>query len=322
MSDTFSPAPNRRQFIRSAAVAAAAIAGTAPAVVPGGHRAESRSSAAPLGEWKSEKLPIYLSVKGGMVGIPGSMVEKFEALKAIGYDGIELNSPGGENKAEALAASRQVGLPIHGVVDSIHWNIRLSDPNPEVRQRGLDGLLTAIKDTHFVGGTAVLLVPGAVRDPANENQQQVWDRSIEQIRKAIPLAAKLGIHILIENVWNGFCYKHDGPDNQSADQLAAYIDAINSPWVGVYFDIGNHQKYGKPAQWIRTLGRRIVKLDVKDWGKSMDWADIGHGDVDWPDVRKALREIGFAGWATAEVGGGDYDRLKLIHEQMVKVFDL
>jgi hexulose-6-phosphate isomerase len=322
MSATFSAKPNRRQFIRTAAVTAAALAGTAPAIVPGGPGGEPEAGAAPRGEWKSQKLPIFLSVKMGMVGITGSLVERFEALKTIGYDGVELNSPGGVNKSEALAASKQVGLPIHGVVDSIHWNIRLSDPDPEVRQRGLDGLIRAIKDTHYVGGTAVLLVPGAVRDPANENQQQVWDRSIEQIRKAIPLAAKTGVHILIENVWNGFCYTHDGPANQSADQLAAYLDAINSPWVGSYFDIGNHQKYGKPAQWIRTLGKRIVKLDVKDWGKSTDWADIGHGDIDWPDVREALKEIGYAGWATAEVGGGDYNRLKLIHEQMVKVFDL
>ena len=116
------------------------------------------------------------------------------------------------------------------------------------------------------------------------------------------------MHILIENVWNRFLYDHDGPADQTADKLAKYIDEINSPWVGSYFDIGNHQKYGKPADWIRTLGKRIVKLDVKDWGVKAQWAKIGGGDVDWPDVRKALAEIGFTGWATAEVGGGNRAR--------------
>jgi len=226
------------------------------------------------------------------------------------------------NKQEAIEASRQVGLPIHGVVDSIHWNVRLSDPDPKVRERGLQGLLKAIKDTRYIGGSAVLLVPGKVTNSQNENQDQVWERSIEQIRKAIPYAAKVGVRILIENVWNGFCYVHDGPDNQSADQLAAYIDEIASPWVGSYFDIGNHRKYAKPEEWIRTLGPRIVKVDVKDWSRQRGWVKIGEGDIDWSAIRDALREIGYAGWATAEVSGGGYDRLKEIHERMLKVFDL
>ncbi|MEM7262027.1 MAG: TIM barrel protein, partial [Planctomycetota bacterium] len=88
--------------------------------------------------------------------------------------------------------------------------------------------------------------------------------------------------------------------------------------VGAYFDIGNHQKYGKPAEWIRTLGRRIVKLDVKDWGRENGWAKIGEGDVDWTDVRRALREIQFTGWCTAEVGGGDRKRLTEVHANMTQ----
>jgi hexulose-6-phosphate isomerase len=243
-------------------------------------------------------------------------VEKFRLLRDMGYDGIELNSPGGEDKEEALRASREVGLPIHGVVDSIHWQDRLSDPDAEVRARGLRGLLTAIEETRYVGGATVLLVPGRNADPETENQQHVWDRSIEAIRTALPLAAKNGVRILIENVWNGFLYDHEGSADQSADRLAAYIDAINSPWVGVYFDIGNHRKYGRPEEWIRTLGSRIVKLDVKDWGRENGWAKIGDGDVDWKQVRAALADIGFSGWATAEVNGGDRERIQEIAERM------
>ncbi len=293
---------SRRQILHTMAVmpCAAALAHTAWAAEP----------TTPL------RGRIYKSIKIGMFNEKISLEEKFALLKEIGYDGIELNSPGGYDKAEALAASKKVGLPIHGVVDSIHWNKRLSDPDPAVREIGLQGLLTAIQEAHQVGGSAALLVPGKVTHPENENQQQVWDRSIEQIRKALPLASRLGIHILIENVWNGFCYTHEGPDNQSADKLAEYIDTFNSPWVGSYFDIGNHQKYGKPAEWIRTLGRRIVKLDVKDWGKANGFSKIGDGDIDWADVRKALGEIGYSGWATAEVRGGDRQRMAEVFQRM------
>lgn len=269
-------------------------------------------------EQSRPKPRILKSIKFGMFGGNLPIADKFRALKEIGYDGVELNSPGGVDKKQALAASRETGLPIHGVVDSIHWGTRLSSPDAATRRKGLEGLKTAIRDTRLVGGSAVLLVPGAVRDAKNENHQQVWDRSIEQISLAIPLAAKFGIHILIENVWNNFLYDPKGDNNQSADLLAKYLDEINSPWVGSYFDIGNHQRFGKPAEWIRTLGKRIVKLDVKDWGKSNGFCKIGDGDVDWPDVREALGEIGFTGWSTAEVGGGNRDRIKEIHDRMDK----
>ncbi len=266
---------------------------------------------------------IFKSIKFGMFREKLPYEEKLRLLKEMGYDGVELNSPGGEDKKKALEASRKLDFPLHGVVDSIHWGTRLSDPSAEVRAKAVAGLRTAIEECHFVGGTAVLLVPGAVRNPETENQEQVWERSIAGIREVLPLAARLGIHILIENVWNGFCYIHDGPSNQTADTLAAYIDAIDSPWVGVYFDIGNHQKYGSPPDWIRTLGRRIVKLDVKDWGKEGGFVhDLGAGDVDWLAVRRALRDIRFSGWATAEIAGGDRERIARVARQMDEVLDL
>jgi L-ribulose-5-phosphate 3-epimerase len=261
-------------------------------------------------------LPIKLSLKGGMANFGSTLEEKFRILKELGYDGIELDSPGGQNKVEALAASKSTGLPIHGVVDSIHWKTRLSDPDAAVREQGLQGLLTAIRESHAVGGSAVLLVPGVV--DAKTTHDEAWARSIAEIRKALPLASELGIHILIENVWNRMFYTEDGGSSQSAELLAKYLDEIDSPWVGSYFDIGNHQRFGKPAEWIRTLGKRIVKLDCKDWSVKGGFGKIGEGDVDWPEVRKALREIRYTGWATAEVEGGDKERCAEILGQMKK----
>lgn len=249
---------------------------------------------------------IKLSLKAAMAGFGDSLKEKFRILAELGYDGVELDSPGGQNKPEALAASKATGLPIHGVVNSIHWKTRLSDPAEDVRAKSLEGLLTAIRESHAVGGSSVLLVPGVV--DGKTNHQQAWERSIVEIRKALPLAAELGIHILIENVWNRMFYDEKGGNAQSAERLAAYLDEIDSPWVGSYFDIGNHQRFGEPAAWIRTLGRHIVKLDVKDWGVKGGFCKIGDGDVDWSAVRTALRDIGYTGWATAEVKGGDRER--------------
>jgi hexulose-6-phosphate isomerase len=102
--------------------------------------------------------------------------------------------------------------------------------------------------------------------------------------------------------------------------FAEYIDEINSPWVDIHFDIGNHVLYSQPAEWIRVLGTRIRKLDAKDRVKgSREMAPIGDGAVDWPGVRKALAEVGYRGWAAAEVPGGDRQHLAEVLARMDRV---
>src|SRR5690606_29802147 len=115
---------------------------------------------------------------------------------------------------------------------------------------------------------------------------------IVEIRKALPTAEHEQVKILIENVWNGFC--------ETPEQFRDYIDEINHPWCGAYFDIGNVRKFGKPEEWIVILDKRIGKLDVKDWGKRNGFCGLGEGDVGWPAVRAALKQIPFPGWATRE----------------------
>ena len=257
---------------------------------------------------------IKLSLKIGMVGFGRNPDEKFKGIQDLGYDGMELNSPGGINKPASLTASQKYNFPIHGVVNSTHWRTPLSHESEEMRERAYQDLITAIDDSALCGGHAVLIVPAVVKN--GTTHQQAWDRSIEVISKAIPHAAQKGQHILIENVWNNFLYDSNGDNKQSAELLKKYIDEINSPWVGCYFDIGNHQRFGKPAEWIRTLGKRIVKLDVKDWARHGGFCKIGEGDVDWPEVRKALKQINYAGWATAEVAGGNQERCAEILKNM------
>jgi hexulose-6-phosphate isomerase len=254
---------------------------------------------------------IYKSLKWDMVKEPGSTLDRFKLLKELGYDGVELDSPGGLDKAEAVEASRQTGLRVDGIVDSKHWTIRHSDPDPAVRAQALANLQTALREAKQVGAGSVLLVPGKVTDPNKENHDQVWERSIPEIRKAAPLAQELGIKILVENVGNGFC--------NSPELMAKYVDEINHPMVGIHFDIGNHIRVSPPAHWIRVLGKRIGKLDVKDRKAGKD-APIGEGDAGWADIRQALTEIGYRGWAAAEVNGGGRARLGEIIDRMNQVF--
>lgn len=257
---------------------------------------------------------VYKAVKWGMIQTGGSVLERFELCRDLGFDGMELISPADFTAEEVREASLATGMPVHGLVDMKHWDVRLSSPDEHVREKGRGILEQAIRDCQAFGGDSVLLVPGKVTGP-NETHDQVWTRSIEQIRKVLPLASRLGVRVLVENVWNGFC--------ETPEQLRDYLDAIGSPWVGAYFDIGNVRKFGASEDWIRVLGHRIVKLDMKDWRQAPGFdgfnCKIGEGDVNWPAVSEALAEIGYTGWCTAEVAGGGRERLADIAARMDRV---
>ena len=270
----------------------------------------------------AEKGPRFKkSLKFGMVKEDLSIMDKFKLLKDVGFDGVELDSPNDLSRNEILDARDKVDFPIPGVIDSVHWRKTLSDPDATVRREGLEGLKTALRDAKAYGATTVLLVPAVVN--AEVAYDVAYKRSQAEIRKALPLAEELGVKIAIENVWNHIL--------MSPMEMARYIDEIDSPWVGAYFDIGNVVNYGWPEHWVRVLGPRIFKLDIKEYSREKRDKEgpfagfrvkLGEGDVDWPAVRDALRLIGYTGWASAEVRGGDRNRLQEISERMDTVLDL
>ena len=296
---------DRRQLLElaGAAVAASAFASEVQPVRAAG-RARPRS--------------IRMAVKLGMLAGEASIEEKFRLLREVGFEGVELDSPSELDPVEVLAARAKTGIEIPGVVDSVHWQATLGDPDAAVRARGVEALRTALGECKRYGGTSVLLVPAVVN--AKIAYDDAWKRSQEELRKVLPLAAELEVHIAIENVWNQFL--------QSPLEAARYVDDFESPWVGWHFDVGNVVNYGWPEQWIRILGKRILKLDVKEYSRAKRDAEglwkgfeveIGEGDCGWPQVRAALEEIGYQGWATAEVRGGGRERLREIRERMERV---
>jgi len=302
---------NRRGFITqaSAGLAGMAFATDATAAGPRASVAGSHS--------RSAAARVKKSVKLQMVEGDASTLDKFRLIQDLGFDGVELLSPNDLSRDEVLAARDETGLPIHGVVDSVHWDQPLSDPDPSVREEGVAGLREALADAEAYGASTVLLVPAVV------NKQVPYDAAYERsqaaIRDVLPEAERRGVRIALENVWNHFLL--------SPMECARYIDEFDSPWIGAYFDIGNIANYGWPEQWIRILDERILKLDVKGYSRAVrdergpweGFADIGEGDIDWAAVTEALDDIGYDGWATAEVSGGDAERLRTIAGQMDRV---
>lgn len=301
---------NRRRFLQTT-TAGAAWAGLAPLL----------ATATPLDAGRPAPPRFRKAVKLSMVKVDGTLADKFRLLKELGFDGVELESPNELDRAEVLAARDAADLPIHGVVDSAHWTKTLSDPDPRIRTEGRRALETALRDAHAYGASTVLLVPAVVRKEVS--YADAYERSQAEIRQVLPLAEELGVRIALENVWNHFLL--------SPLEFAAFIDAFESPWIGAYFDVGNIVNFGWPEHWIRTLGPRILKLDIKEYSREKRDREgpyagfdvpLGEGDCDWPAVRAALAEVGFSGWATAEMSGGDAEYLRDVAERMNRVLAL
>lgn len=299
----------RRQFMRH--VAAAATASLFASPIKGLLAADKETApAAPR---------LRKTLKIGMVGVPGTLTDKFMAARKAGFEGIELDAPGFDVN-EAKAATQISGLLVDGTVNADHWSVRHSDPDPAVRAAALKSCIAGLRATKEVGGDTMLLVPGHGKDGS---QAEVFERTLANIKQALPVAEEVGVKIAIENVWNHFLYDHEGGPDQTADELARFVDAFNSPWVGVQFDIGNHWKFGDPAAWIRTLGPRIIKLDIKGFSRAEDkFTPIGECDIDWASVRQALVDIDFRGWVAAEVQGGNVEKLTEVSNQIDRTVGL
>lgn len=280
---------DRREFMRT--VGLAVTAGAALNISP----------SVSAGEFTGK---IKKAVKYGMIKDGSTPLEKLQILKDLGYDGVEPNFKE-VDVSELAKASEDTGLPVHGVVQG--WTF--------------DEINTCIDHAKQLGATSVLIVPGKVDE--NMPYARLYTESMEQMKRAGEHAAAREIHLLVEDVWNNFLL--------SPLEMARYIDEIDNPWVGAYFDVGNVVRNAWPEHWIPVLGKRIVKLDIKEFStKKMNdeglWkgfdVELGEGSINWEAVRRELALLGFEGWATAEVGGGDRNRLADIASRMNRILDL
>jgi L-ribulose-5-phosphate 3-epimerase len=278
---------DRRAFLESA-TAIAAVAALRP-----------RPAAAASGMKKA----LYVSMLPKGLGYR----ERFQLALDVGFEGIEIGTITDPKVAEEIKeAAAKTGLKIHSVMNADHWKYPLSSADPAVVSKSVAGMEASLRNAKLWGADSVLLVP-AVLNPET-SYQDAWTRSQKVVKERIlPLAQELKVVVGIEEVWNKFLL--------SPLEMARYVDEFASPWVKAYLDVGNMLFYGYPQDWVRTLGPRISRVHIKDFKLDREkgqffWKNIGEGDVDWPAVRKAFSEIGYDGWVTTEIEGGDAAYLK------------
>jgi L-ribulose-5-phosphate 3-epimerase len=290
----------RRTFLKSLAAVALPAAELAART-----QASAHAPAAP--KPRSGEGGIQKAVLISMLPERATYAERFAIAREAGFAAIEMQTVRrAEEAAEIRDAAKQTGLRVHSVMNMDHWQFPLSSADPAIVGRSVAGMEASLRNAALWGADAVLLVP-AVVDPAT-SYRQAWERSQRVIReRLLPLAADVKVMIAVEEVWNRFLL--------SPLEFARYVDELDSPWLKAYFDVGNVVFYGYPQDWIRTLGKRIVKVHLKDFqldrpNGRFAWKNIGDGDIDWLEVRRALGEIGYRGYVTTEVAGGSPEYLK------------
>ena len=232
--------------------------------------------------------------------------EKFALAKRCGFAGIEAYPIDLDASAKLGETARAAGVEIHSVSYG-GWDAPMSDPDPAVVEKGLKAIESGLRSTKAMGATVMLLVPAVVNEKVG--YAEAYERSQANIKKVLPLAEELKVVVAVENVWNKFLL--------SPVEFAKYVDEFQNPWLQAYFDTGNVVIFGYPQDWIRTLGKRIAKIHLKDFKrKGSEWTNLRDGDVNWPEVRAALDEAGYTGYLTPELSGGDEAYLRDLSERI------
>jgi len=289
--------PSRREFLKSSVTTACStglgVCGLAELL------AGSPASSGVLATPPPAPLPIKKGVLLEMLPAKLSYAERMKLARDVGFEVIQAPTTPDEREAEAIKkAADAASVRIDSVMNMDHWKYPLSSADPAVVEKSLAGMRTSLHNAKLWGSDAVLLVPAVVN--AQTSYREAWSRSQAQIRKLLPLAEELRIVIAIEEVWNKFLL--------SPLEMSRYIGEFQSPWIQAWFDVGNVMFYGYPQDWIRTLGKSIAKVHLKDFKRKKDgyeWVNLGDGDVDWEVVREAFRETGYSGSAICELDGGD-----------------
>ena len=236
-----------------------------------------------------------------------SFEEMFAQLAAAGFEGVELNVDAGgahaltmatdnAQLAELRALSIQHNLPVVSVASSL-WRGLMGTPGAEAEEQGRALLTQQLKCAHALGAKGILSVPGGLSDTVS--LAQAHETCAARLRTWLPFIEDYGLFVGLENVWNMFF--------TSPFDMCGMIDAIGSPLIGAYYDIGNVTAFSRTEDWIDILGERIGLVHIKDFARAGgvnsggSFCALGKGSVDWGRAVPALRRAGFDGHLTAEV---------------------
>lgn len=260
-----------------------------------------------------------------LYAIPGkiSFDEAFAMLKKANFDGVELNMEGNKREdgnlslhyncteaelTEIRELAKKHSLKITSLVTPLLWAYPLTSGDVSIREKGKDAIKKLIDYAEFFGSDTVLVVPGSVTEDIYYDE--AYENALMTLKELKSYAEEKKVAIGVENVWNKFLL--------SPLEMRDFIDKMDSPFVGAYFDIGNVVVNGYPEQWIKILGNRIKKLHAKGFKNSVGnitgFVNLLEGDINWEKVMQEIKNIGYDDFLTAELGSYPKFPMNLLYE--------
>ena len=241
----------------------------------------------------------------------GTIKQSLSLAKDAGFEGVEL-ALNGEGELSMQSTEKEIkevkkiaddlGLSLYSLSCGLCWDYRLSDDDKAMREKAKDMIKKQLDTAKVLGADTILVIPGVVNVEFSMPEKKVaydmvYERALEGLNELKGYAEQLKVNIGLENVWNKFLL--------SPMEMRDFIDKVGSEYVGSYLDIGNTLYCSYPEDWVRILGSRIKKIHFKDYrvqaGGLHGFVDLLAGDVNYPEVVKALNEIGYDGWVSAEM---------------------
>jgi hexulose-6-phosphate isomerase len=256
-------------------------------------------------------LPMKKSIMRATLPHPSSqpLVKLLDSLKKAGFDGIQLGILDlvGEltlktSDADVIRlgkACRDAGIEPH----SIYLGTRFFYAEEADRRRALEDGKRVVDIAAGLGAKTWLIHPGQLTTEVPYDA--CWRYTLEGLNALKGRAEATHLRIGLENVWNKFLL--------SPLEFRRLLEEVNSPQVGIWFDIGNVVAFGFPEQWLRILGpKHLVGLHIKDFkrgpgdhfGTYDGFVPLFHGSVNWPAVMRQIADLGFDDYLITEVGLG------------------
>jgi sugar phosphate isomerase/epimerase len=243
-----------------------------------------------------------------------SFAKAVHRLAEIGYAGVEIMAdvphawPAfllAEQKQAIRDALAKNGLAISNVnafmMNAIndrrqrYWHPSWIEPDANYRAIRIDHTIRALTLARELGAKCITTEPGGPLEPG-----QSWSAAlalfVEMLKPVIAHAEKEGVLLLIE--------PEPGLLIETADQFLELMRHIDSPAVGLNFDIGHAYCVGDdPATTIPRVAKYIRHFHLEDIAATRVHHHLvpGEGAIDFAATFRAIRQIGYDGWVTVEL---------------------
>jgi sugar phosphate isomerase/epimerase len=234
------------------------------------------------------------------IGTLEGLEHAMKALKALGYEGIELSAchpmPYPAKAIWELAA--RCGMPVVSLLSGWSYTYEglcLSTADESVRRRAVERLCEYVELAYELGALVVVgLMQGVAAD--EPDSAKAGERIAACLREVAAVAVGRGVTVALEPVNHLQVAFHNNASE--AAQLVARVDSVALGWMLDTLHMNIEER--SVIDVIRVYGNRARHFHLCE----THGGPLGTGGLDVSGVLEALRESGYGGYVSVKVYRG------------------